>query len=63
MRFRDDKPHANHKSVVESIIQSIADGVEKETVSPISKFSFFSLTTLRSCSSGVRLSEMLGRPG
>ena len=37
MRFRDDKPHANHKSVVESIIQSIADGVEKETVSPPSQ--------------------------
>jgi hypothetical protein len=32
MRFRDDKPHGNHKSVVENIIQSIADGVEKETV-------------------------------
>jgi hypothetical protein len=34
MRFRDDKPHGNHKSVVENIIKSIADGVEKETVSP-----------------------------
>lgn len=33
MRFRDDKPHGNHKSVVEMIIQSIADGVEKEAVS------------------------------
>ncbi len=32
MRFRDDKPHGNHKSVVENIIQSIADGVEKEAV-------------------------------
>jgi len=32
MRFRDDKPHGNHKSVVEGIIQSIADGVEKEAV-------------------------------
>lgn len=33
MRFRDDKPHGNHYSVVENIIQSIAEGVEKETVS------------------------------
>ena len=32
MRFRDDKPHGNHKSVVENIIKSIADGVEKDTV-------------------------------
>jgi mRNA guanylyltransferase len=32
MRFRDDKPAGNHKSVVENIISSIADGVEKEGV-------------------------------
>ncbi|KAN0077228.1 mRNA capping enzyme, catalytic domain containing protein [Tylopilus felleus] len=29
LRFRDDKPHGNFKTVVENIIQSIADGVEK----------------------------------
>jgi len=29
MRFRDDKPHGNYHTVVENIIQSIADGVEK----------------------------------
>ena len=33
MRFRDDKPNGNHITVVENIIQSIAEGVEKETVS------------------------------
>ncbi|EIM90002.1 mRNA capping enzyme [Stereum hirsutum FP-91666 SS1] len=30
MRFRDDKLHGNHRKVVEGIIQSIADGVEKD---------------------------------
>ena len=32
MRLRDDKPNGNHRSVVENIIQTIADGIEKETV-------------------------------
>jgi mRNA guanylyltransferase len=33
MRFRDDKPNGNFRTVVENIIQSIADGVEKDAVS------------------------------
>jgi mRNA guanylyltransferase len=32
MRFRDDKPQGNHRSVVENVIQSIADGVEKDAL-------------------------------
>ncbi|KAL4067692.1 mRNA capping enzyme [Scleroderma citrinum] len=32
MRFRDDKPHGNYRTVVEKIIQSIADGVEKSAL-------------------------------
>lgn len=35
MRFRDDKPHGNFRTVVENIIQSIADGVEKPMVSHV----------------------------
>jgi mRNA guanylyltransferase len=32
MRFRDDKPNGNYRSVVDNIIQSIAEGVERDTV-------------------------------
>ncbi|KAF7974823.1 hypothetical protein HWV62_11179 [Athelia sp. TMB] len=32
MRFRDDKPNGNFKTVVENIIQSIEEGVEKDAL-------------------------------
>ncbi|BEI85152.1 hypothetical protein CcaverHIS002_0505530 [Cutaneotrichosporon cavernicola] len=32
MRVRDDKPHANHKSTVDKVLESILDGVEIDAV-------------------------------
>jgi len=32
MRFRDDKPAGNQIDTIESIVQSLREGVEKETV-------------------------------
>jgi mRNA guanylyltransferase len=39
MRFRDDKPNGNHQDIVEKIIRSIVDGVEKDAVSAKSPIS------------------------
>lgn len=36
MRFRDDKPHGNHRNTVQGVIESIMDGVEKDAVSFVS---------------------------
>lgn len=36
MRFRDDKPEGNHRSIVDKIVQSILDGVEHDEVRPCS---------------------------
>ena len=50
MRFRDDKPNGNYRNVVDNIIQSIAEGVEKDTVrhktyySNISQFNIYYFT-------------------
>ncbi|KIY63048.1 hypothetical protein CYLTODRAFT_438709 [Cylindrobasidium torrendii FP15055 ss-10] len=32
MRFRDDKPHGNHRNTVEAVLESIQDGVEKDVL-------------------------------
>lgn len=62
MRFRDDKPHGNHRSVVENIIQSIADGVEKDAVSSIYSYRLYLVAYLVSLSSWNDL-RPFGQPG
>ena len=32
MRFRDDKPHGNHRSTVENVLKTIVDDVKEEEV-------------------------------
>lgn len=66
MRFRDDKPQGNHKRVVDNIIQSIADGVEKDAVSPSLLSLLFgtisNLYLISSCSPGQTQSATPGKP-
>ena len=66
MRFRDDKPAGNHLKTVESVILSIRDGVEKETVliPRNAEVDDASLTPLIlfSCLRNAGLSGRLGKP-
>ena len=63
MRFRDDKPHGNHKSVVDNIIKSIADGVEKDAVRiPRISPSSYRLTCFHSSSRAQPPSGIAGKP-
>lgn len=64
MRFRDDKPNGNFRTVVDNIIQSIAEGVEKDVVSHHRTYSWSALDNIIITSSwhGRMLSEMLGKP-
>ena len=52
MRFRDDKPHGNHKSIVGKILTSIKDGVELDVVSPVPVPSSSSQSRLLACDAG-----------
>jgi len=65
MRFRDDKPEGNHRTVVDKIVQSIVDGIEQDEVSSSSFHHFFLVCSLslplayrsfHSCQSGMESS-------
>ena len=61
MRFRDDKPDGNFKTVVENIVQSIAEGVEKDVVREVSPQACLFLNRFVSLSRAPMQFEKLGK--
>ncbi|PSR83085.1 hypothetical protein PHLCEN_2v5889 [Hermanssonia centrifuga] len=63
MRFRNDKPNGNHKNVVDNIIKTIADGVDKDAVSAPPLLYPYSTPTLILSQSSSRAQTPFETPG
>jgi hypothetical protein len=61
LRFRDDKPHGNYRTVVDNIIQSIADGVEKSMVGPLFVYLYLLTCSLSAARSWASHSQRVER--